>query len=197
MLDSWADVDNAPPSEHMSTAQDKTSRESVLLSCTRTMTPSLSGSFTLAWDAVCNIFDGVYLSWDPGIFEYTLTYHGTWTAGSMTLRDEDTHCMCDIISVSAQTLNPQLAAHIQLQLRTGVEQTLQGAEEIWVQLTRHVSDTKRTSEYISLLVVGDEESSKSSLDINPNGLKVRAPRSSTWVPLTLRSVNTPTASIRW
>ena len=138
----------------------------------------------------------MYLSWDPGIFEYTLTHHGTWTAGSMTLRDEDTHCMCDIISVSAQTLNPQLAAHIQLQLRTGVEQTLQGAEEIWVQLTRHVSDTKRTSEYISLLVVGDEESSKSSLDINPNELKVRAPRSSTWVPLTLRSVNTPTASIR-
>ncbi|EPT00398.1 hypothetical protein FOMPIDRAFT_1122801, partial [Fomitopsis schrenkii] len=137
ILDSWTHTSAPPLSEHTSNAQDDTSH-----------------SFNLPWDAVCNIFDGVYISWDPGIFEFEMTHHGTWTAGSMPLQNEGTH-----------------SSHLQLQLRTGIDQAQQGAEEIWVQLTRHVSDTRRTSEYISLLVDGDEEPIGSSLNTNSNALK--------------------------
>lgn len=49
-------------------------------------------SFILSWDAVCNIFDGAYLSWDPGIFKYETTHHGTWMAGSISLQNEGIRC---------------------------------------------------------------------------------------------------------
>ncbi|KAH9911333.1 uncharacterized protein B0H18DRAFT_919953 [Fomitopsis serialis] len=113
-----------------------------------------TNTFKLSWDAVCNIFDGVYLSWDPGIFERQITFHGTWTAGTMSLKEDAAY-----------------SCHFQLQLRTGISKAQRGDEDIWVQLTRHVSDTRRTSEYISLLVNGDEEPSRSSLEINPSTLK--------------------------
>ncbi|KZT69626.1 cysteine proteinase, partial [Daedalea quercina L-15889] len=119
------------------------------------MEPELSpGTFKLSWDAVCNFFDGVYLSWDPGIFEHQITFHGTWTAGSMSLRGEDKH-----------------SCHFQLQLRTRISEAQRGDEDIWVQLTRHISDMRRTSEYISLLVNGGDEPSRISPEINPLTLK--------------------------
>ncbi|KAI0724162.1 hypothetical protein C8Q72DRAFT_786967, partial [Fomitopsis betulina] len=137
LLDSWTHSSATLPSELTSYARDATPH-----------------SFILSWDAVCNIFDGAYLSWDPGIFKYETTHHGTWMAGSISLQNEGIR-----------------SSHLQLQLRTAVDQSQQGAQEIWVHLTRHVSDTKRTSEYISLLVDGDEEPSGSSPDVNPNTLK--------------------------
>lgn len=35
-----------------------------------------TGSFILFWDAVCELFDGVYLSWDPSAFSNQLVFHG-------------------------------------------------------------------------------------------------------------------------
>lgn len=91
ILDSWTHTSAPPLSEHTSNAQDDTSRTLIEAFCLFKLTPTVD-SFNLPWDAVCNIFDGVYISWDPGIFEFEMTHHGTWTAGSMPLQNEGTHC---------------------------------------------------------------------------------------------------------
>ncbi len=47
------------------------------------------------------------------------------------------------------------ARHFQLTLKADVD-TIQGGHEVWVLLTRHVTDTKRHSEFISVYAeVGD------------------------------------------
>lgn len=35
-----------------------------------------AGAFVLSWDAVCELFDGIYLSWDPSAFQNQLVFHG-------------------------------------------------------------------------------------------------------------------------
>ena len=93
ILDSWTHTGATSPTEHASIGQDETSRTLAVSFFRLVLTQCSTGSFKLHWDVVCNIFDGVYVSWDPGIFEHQLMYHGTWTAGSMSLQNEDIHCM--------------------------------------------------------------------------------------------------------
>ena len=30
----------------------------------------------MSWDDVCNVFDGIYINWDPRLFKHKLTFHG-------------------------------------------------------------------------------------------------------------------------
>ncbi|KZT05397.1 cysteine proteinase, partial [Laetiporus sulphureus 93-53] len=113
-----------------------------------------SYTFSLGWDTVCSHFDGVYLSWDPGIFRNQIVFHGTWKAQSPSFEE-----------------GVNRSSYFQLQLRTGMDTAAQDGCEIWIQLTRHVSDTTRTSEYISLLVNGQDDGRQSPADIDPTMLK--------------------------
>jgi hypothetical protein len=30
----------------------------------------------ISWDEVCNLFEGIYINWNPGLFRYSLDFHG-------------------------------------------------------------------------------------------------------------------------
>jgi hypothetical protein len=34
------------------------------------------GTIKLVWEDACDIFDGVYMSWDPNHYPHHLTFHG-------------------------------------------------------------------------------------------------------------------------
>ncbi|PCH36605.1 cysteine proteinase [Wolfiporia cocos MD-104 SS10] len=104
--------------------------------------------FDISWDVVCNVFDGIYLSWDPGIFEKQICFHGAWKVQK----------------------GQECASHFQLRLRADLDSTAQGKQSVWILLTRHVSDTRRTSEYISLIVNSQNEPG-SLKDVNAMALK--------------------------
>ncbi|CCM05215.1 uncharacterized protein FIBRA_07425 [Fibroporia radiculosa] len=116
--------------------------------------PDSSKTFDLPWDSVCNIFDGVYLSWDPGIFRRHIRFHGTWKARSPSLEEEN-----------------RTSSYFRLQLRAHIDQAIQGGQALWLQLSRHAVDTSRTSEYISLLVNNDDDSGPMPIDVAAMGLK--------------------------
>ncbi|KAI9511452.1 hypothetical protein F5148DRAFT_975182, partial [Russula earlei] len=90
-------------------------------------------SIEIAWDDVCALFGSVCVSWNPVIFKNSLVYHGVWRAGHLSpeRREESVHC----------TLRLQLERTKDLQ---------RPLEEVWILLTRHRIDTRRSSEFISL-----------------------------------------------
>ncbi|GLB37855.1 putative peptidase C2 family protein [Lyophyllum shimeji] len=100
-----------------------------------------SSTLQIPWSDVLNIFDGIYLSWDPSWWPKSVTFHGIWKRKGQ-----------DDPSSTQQV-------HLRFAKRSpAVEQ------EIWVLLTRHVTDSSRTSDFISLKVeVEDELRSTSSV----------------------------------
>ncbi|KAF8962724.1 hypothetical protein BDZ97DRAFT_1702205 [Flammula alnicola] len=101
VLDPWV---------HPTGDQDETSRE-----------------LQIPWSDVLNTFDGVYLSWDPNIWQKPLIFHGMWKRSG---GDEGG------------------TRHAR------IEFSCEGRsdEEIWVLLTRHVVDTHRMSDFVALRV---------------------------------------------
>ncbi|KAI0070564.1 cysteine proteinase [Panus rudis PR-1116 ss-1] len=89
-----------------------------------------SRSFDLSWDEVCAIFDGIYLSWDPKIFSHDLKFHGMWTNPKPGTNEQ--------------------TRHFRLSLKAEIDPSDSNDHEVWVLLTRHVVDSKRKGEYISL-----------------------------------------------
>ncbi|CAL1711572.1 unnamed protein product [Somion occarium] len=98
-------------------------------------------SYDLSWDIICNVFDGIYLSWDSGTFEHKLAYHGKWK------REEAGD-------------QPQI-----FRATFRVETSSLEEEEIWVLLTRHITDSRRKSEYVSLTVQDTTSSDLNSLHL--------------------------------
>ncbi|KII95574.1 hypothetical protein PLICRDRAFT_34480 [Plicaturopsis crispa FD-325 SS-3] len=102
-------------------------------------------TMTIPWLDICALFEGVYLSWDPALFKCRKSFHGLWKRE----RDADT---------SQDEAREARHWHIRLEI-TGTSDYDAGhsvcaspisTDEIWILLTRHVTDTQRTSEYISL-----------------------------------------------
>ncbi|KAF8905038.1 hypothetical protein CPB84DRAFT_1845125 [Gymnopilus junonius] len=81
----------------------------------------------IPWTEVLNTFEGVYLSWDPSIWQTTLIFHSMWKRSAA---DE--------------------AASRQTQIEFNCSSDLD--EEIWVLLTRHVVDARRSTDFIALRV---------------------------------------------
>ncbi|KAK7057703.1 calpain catalytic domain-containing protein [Favolaschia claudopus] len=112
VLDSWeaTSSDNAD-AEHVAGADPEQS----------------SGMLEIPWTEVLDVFDSVYVSWDPRIWANTLSFHGTWKqTGSGDQR---------------------AVRHLRLTF-TRTDDCPQ--QEMWILLTRHVADTRRTSDFISL-----------------------------------------------
>ncbi|KAG0708685.1 hypothetical protein DFH29DRAFT_891533 [Suillus ampliporus] len=89
----------------------------------------------MRWDDICATFEGLYISWTPSLFNNTITFHGSWQPDN----SEDI---------------PRASTH---HLRLNYQKDASEADpEIWVLLTRHLRDTRRTSEYIALNVQEDD-----------------------------------------
>ncbi|KAJ7108465.1 hypothetical protein C8R43DRAFT_905383, partial [Mycena crocata] len=88
----------------------------------------------IPWSDVLELFDSVYLSWDPSIWPKNLVFNGCWET--------------DACPSTGSTRHMRLKFH----------NTSRNAEdEVWVLLTRHVADTRRTSDFISLRVQVEDD----------------------------------------
>ncbi|KAH9006279.1 hypothetical protein EDB86DRAFT_3070317 [Lactarius hatsudake] len=87
----------------------------------------------VAWDDACALFGCVCVSWNPGMFECRLLYHGVWRAAHLSEAGKD-----DSVYQILRLL---------LERPKGVPGL---SEEVWILLTRHRTDTRRPSEFISL-----------------------------------------------
>ncbi|EIM80748.1 cysteine proteinase, partial [Stereum hirsutum FP-91666 SS1] len=103
-----------------------------------------------AWDDLCNVFDSLYVNWDPKIFYHQTNHHALWRSSHLSDVDKD--------DSSHQTVR----IHID-----GPPKSQDGPAEVWFLLTRHRTDTRRTSEYISLHIEVDDVQSSSSLQHLP------------------------------
>ncbi|TFK45065.1 hypothetical protein BDQ12DRAFT_674049 [Crucibulum laeve] len=90
-----------------------------------------SRALHIPWSNVLDLFDGIYLSWDPRTRSNILTFHCMW----MRHNDEEP------------------CHHVRLKFTNGCSED----EEIWVLLTRHIVDTKRTSDFIALKVEMEDD----------------------------------------
>ncbi|KAH9919069.1 hypothetical protein B0H21DRAFT_768435, partial [Amylocystis lapponica] len=102
--------------------------------------PATAANEQAAEKSHMRLFDGVYLSWDPGIFQHQLSFHGSWQSKYLEGGDH--------------------SSHVRLLLKTPGNRILGHDEEVWVLLTRHVADTRRKEEFIALLVKDGSEPSE-------------------------------------
>ncbi|KAF9462395.1 hypothetical protein BDZ94DRAFT_1261255 [Collybia nuda] len=98
-----------------------------------------SKTLLMPWTDVLNVFDGIYLSWDPTKWPKVLTYHDMWKRKG---QDEESS-------------SRQLSLHFD-------NRNDEADEEIWILLTRHVADSRRTLDFISLKIEVDDDLRSSS-----------------------------------
>ncbi|KIJ15557.1 hypothetical protein PAXINDRAFT_77338, partial [Paxillus involutus ATCC 200175] len=106
------------------------------------------GMLDMRWDAICATFEGVYVSWDPGLFKSRLSFHGVWKPGNAD----------DKAQASVRRL--QLLYTYQAPVSSSSDVSSCSAledKDIWVILTRHLSDTRRAHEYVSLTVHAEDD----------------------------------------
>ncbi|KDQ28322.1 hypothetical protein PLEOSDRAFT_1041381, partial [Pleurotus ostreatus PC15] len=118
---------------------------------------SKSKTLEIPWMDVLEVFDGIYVSWDPSMWENQLNFHGMWKR-----RGEDDQGR-------------------QLQVQYNARSTLTSCgdmgdepDEIWILLTRHLYKTNQTSEYISAKVdIEDVLASQTSSSIDLDRVAVK------------------------
>ncbi|KAJ3564217.1 hypothetical protein NP233_g8439 [Leucocoprinus birnbaumii] len=76
----------------------------------------------IPWSEVLYVFDGIYLSWDPAMWKHRIDFHGMWKRA-----DANHNLRINFINT-----NPD------------------SDSEIWILLTRHLTQTNRTNDFICL-----------------------------------------------
>ncbi|KAF5317385.1 hypothetical protein D9611_003702 [Ephemerocybe angulata] len=89
---------------------------------------------TIPWGDALNMFDGIYLSWDPEIWKNNLTFQGMW-------KRSDPEDVSKQLYLSFTRDDSSTCDH----------------EEVWVLLTRHTADTRKTEAFIALKVQVEDE----------------------------------------
>ncbi|TFK84241.1 cysteine proteinase [Polyporus arcularius HHB13444] len=95
----------------------------------------------LSMDAVYQLFDGIYLSWDPSMFKHQLSFHGY-------AKDD-------------YTIAP---THSRMQVHLNLPTDVSEGEEVWVLLTRHVRSHRSKDEYIALTAHTGSETTSAFVD---------------------------------
>ncbi|KAJ3506469.1 hypothetical protein NMY22_g17242 [Coprinellus aureogranulatus] len=111
---------------------------------------------TLSWDDALNMFDGIYISWDPAMFKNSLTFHGMWKRND----PEDGEPFADYHSVTQVLKRSSYAVSKHLNMIFTNESP--NDEEVWILLTRHTPDTRRNQDFIALRVQVEDESHTST-----------------------------------
>ncbi|THV06173.1 cysteine proteinase [Dendrothele bispora CBS 962.96] len=106
----------------------------------------------MPWSDVLNTFDGLYLSWDPAMWHKMLIYHGKW-----------------------KVENGQTSASRQIRVKVHNPNIRSNDQEIWVLLTRHVVDTRKSSEFIALNVQIEDDFAGRSVSCNTSGISNKGP----------------------
>ncbi|KAG2104085.1 uncharacterized protein F5147DRAFT_704998 [Suillus discolor] len=105
----------------------------------------------IRWDDICTTFEGLYISWNPSLFGSRVTFHGSWQPeNAEDLSQAYTHHL---------RLNYQKtkdSAHHSYINETDKNGKDSAETEIWILLTRHLCDTRRTNEYIAINVQEDD-----------------------------------------
>lgn len=137
-----------------------------IVSCFFTLVLRRVETIRMSWADALNVFDGMYLSWDPSRWSQALTFHGRvhpfyqplnyyWLSirrmWNRSGYDEESRLLrwCGLYY-----LTHLLASTRHLYLSFNKTET---SEEVWILLTRHVVDSSRSSEFISLKVEIEDE----------------------------------------
>ncbi|TFY69939.1 hypothetical protein EVG20_g2946 [Dentipellis fragilis] len=99
----------------------------------------------MTWDEFCNVFDSIYVSWDPGMFAHTVHFHGMWRPSRLSDADKE-----DSSQQVFRLKHDQATTKIPPQ------------SDVWILLTRHRNDTRKASDYISLHVEDTSDLMKSN-----------------------------------
>ncbi|KAJ1306068.1 hypothetical protein OPQ81_010780 [Rhizoctonia solani] len=91
------------------------------------------GLLTISWGLVCNLFESVYLNWDPNLFPCTKVVHGMWREPTDASGEHS-------------------ASNHHYRLRYTNPKVFTGSQppEIWVLLTRHVLSKETKADFIAL-----------------------------------------------
>lgn len=105
----------------------------------------------MRWDDICATFEGLYISWNPSLFGSCVTFHGSWQPeNAENLSQASTH---HLRLNYQKTKDSAHHSHINEINKNGKDST---ETEIWILLTRHLCDTRRTNEYIAINVQEDD-----------------------------------------
>ncbi|QRV98316.1 calpain family cysteine protease [Ceratobasidium sp. AG-Ba] len=88
---------------------------------------------TISWGLVCNLFESVYLNWDPAMFPYSTTIHGMWKERTA---ESGEHAASN--------------HHYRLRYTNSTTWDHQDPPEIWALLTRHVLSKSTPGDFIAL-----------------------------------------------
>ncbi|TBU43387.1 hypothetical protein BD309DRAFT_991045 [Dichomitus squalens] len=99
-------------------------------------------SIDISMDTVHRLFNGIYFSWNPAIFEHKLTFHGQRFVYFTSL------ALLEFLADFAS------ATHSRVQLQLDVSSTLKEDEEVWILLTRHTRRHRAQEEFIALTAHG-------------------------------------------
>ncbi|KAF7314374.1 Calpain catalytic domain-containing protein [Mycena kentingensis (nom. inval.)] len=98
----------------------------------------------IPWSEIVQIFDSIYLSWNPRVWARNLSFHGIWK--QMNSSDQR----------STRNLRVQYQSP---------GSSPESEDEVWVLLTRHVTNTRMTTDFVSLRVELEDGLSPGSADL--------------------------------
>ncbi|KIM64021.1 hypothetical protein SCLCIDRAFT_116338, partial [Scleroderma citrinum Foug A] len=105
-----------------------------------------SGTLDMRWDDLCATFEGIYVSWDPQLFHQELGFHGMWKPRNAEDKEQS--------SIRHMRL---LYTYTPNTISLSTSQSSISDNEVWVLLVRHLPDTRRTGEYITMTVDPEDE----------------------------------------
>ncbi|KAG2043833.1 hypothetical protein BDR03DRAFT_995910 [Suillus americanus] len=106
----------------------------------------------IRWDDICATFEGLYISWNPSLFASRVTFHGSW---QLENADDSPRAATHHLRLNYQKTN-DLPNTNTTETDNKITNTNGKETEIWILLTRHLHDTRRTNEYIAINVQEDD-----------------------------------------
>jgi len=115
---------------------------------------------------VLNIFDGIYLSWDPKIWKNVIDFHGYRISPCIAkMKKAHVYLACGKETKTTTMVRMDFSNTLSLhkyfpgfrQMQIEFNNASPADEEVWILLTRHIVDSSRKSEFISLQVELEDE----------------------------------------